>query len=142
MVFGWFWGCGTSDTRLARRKLGKKNTPQPWRPPSSHGRHGAPPPAPPHTTISQHAMRQVYVVKTSEYNCFYYLLAISRQGASSTRHCVCRLRRLSVIDFRRQTVLATVLWVFVRRFRAVEPGRAVMGCRYCRRRKPCWYFFL
>jgi hypothetical protein len=24
LVFGWFWGCGTSDTRLARRKLGKK----------------------------------------------------------------------------------------------------------------------
>ena len=59
LVFGWFGGCGTSDTRLARRKLGKKNTPQPWRPPSSHGRHGAPPQAPPQTTIIQHAMRQV-----------------------------------------------------------------------------------
>jgi len=47
-----------------------------------------------------------------------------------------------VVDFRRQTVPSTVLRVFVRRFRAAEPGRTVMGCRYCRRRKPCWYFFL
>jgi hypothetical protein len=31
---------------------------------------------PPHTTISQHAVRQVYVVKTKEYICYYYLLAI------------------------------------------------------------------
>ena len=27
LVFGWFGGCGTSDTRLARRKLGKKTHP-------------------------------------------------------------------------------------------------------------------
>jgi hypothetical protein len=26
------------------------------------GRHGAPPPTPPHTTVSQHHVRQVYVV--------------------------------------------------------------------------------
>jgi len=43
LVFGWFWGCGTSDTQLARRKLGKNNTPQPWRPPSLYDLHGAPP---------------------------------------------------------------------------------------------------
>ena len=76
VVFGWFRGCGTSDTRLPRRKLGKK----------THPNHGGcrcptvamvpPPPPPPHTTISKHAARQVYVVKTREYNCFYYLLAI------------------------------------------------------------------
>jgi hypothetical protein len=54
------------DMRLARQKLGKKNTPPPWRPPSPYGRHGAPPPAPPHTTISQHDAQQVYVVKTRE----------------------------------------------------------------------------
>ena len=30
----------------------------------SHGRHGAPPPALRHTTISRHATKQVYVVKT------------------------------------------------------------------------------
>jgi hypothetical protein len=28
------------------------------------------------TTISQHAVQQVYVIKTREYYCFYYLLAI------------------------------------------------------------------
>jgi hypothetical protein len=61
------------DTQLARRKLGKNNTPRPWRPPSPYGRHGAPPLAPPHTTISQHAVQQVYVVKTKEYICYYYL---------------------------------------------------------------------
>ena len=30
----------------------------------SHGRHGAPPPALRHTTISQHTAQQVYVIKT------------------------------------------------------------------------------
>ncbi len=40
--FGWFWGWGTSDTQLARQKLGK-NTSQPWRPPSPYGRHASPP---------------------------------------------------------------------------------------------------
>ena len=43
VVFGWFWGCGTSDTRLARRKLGKNIKPQPWRPPLPYDLHGAPP---------------------------------------------------------------------------------------------------
>jgi len=27
LVFGWFWGCGTADSRLARRKLAKKSHP-------------------------------------------------------------------------------------------------------------------
>ncbi len=72
----WFWSWWTFDTQLARQNLGKNNTPQPWWPPSPYGRHGAPPPAPPHTTISQHAVQQVYVVKTKEYICYYYLFAI------------------------------------------------------------------
>ena len=33
---------------------------RPWRPPSSHGRHGASLPAPPHATISQHYGRLLY----------------------------------------------------------------------------------
>jgi len=73
---GWFWCCGTSDMRLARQKQCKNNAPQPWQLPSSYDLHGAPPPAPPQTTISQHAAQQVYLVKTREYDCFYYLLAI------------------------------------------------------------------
>ncbi len=89
LVFGWLGGWGTSDTRLARRKLGKNNTLQSWRPPLPYGHHGALPPALPHTKISQHAARQVYVVKTREKYCFYYLLAILRHDASLTRHaCV------------------------------------------------------
>ncbi len=48
--------------RLARWKLGKKNTPQSWRPPSPYVHHGALLPAPPHTAISQHAAQQVYVI--------------------------------------------------------------------------------
>jgi hypothetical protein len=76
LVFWWFGGLGTSDTRLARRKLGKENTPQSWWPPSPYGRHGALSPALPHTTISQHAVQQVYAIKTREYYCFYYLLSI------------------------------------------------------------------
>jgi hypothetical protein len=74
--------------RLARRKLGKKNTPQSWRLPLPYGRHGALPPAPPHTIIGQHAVQQVYVVKTREYYCFYYLLAILRHDALLTC-CAC-----------------------------------------------------
>ncbi len=58
LIFGWFWGWGTLDMRLARRKLGKKHTPQSWWPPSLDGRHGALPPALPYTTISQHAAQQ------------------------------------------------------------------------------------
>jgi hypothetical protein len=46
-----------------------------------------PPPALPHTTISQHAAQQVYVVKSRKYYCFYYLLAILRHDALSTRVC-------------------------------------------------------
>ncbi len=87
--FWWFWGGGTSEMQLVRQNLGKK----------THPNHGSrrchtvamlpPPPAPPHTTISQHAARQIYVVKTREYYCFYYLLAILRHDASLTCHaCV------------------------------------------------------
>ncbi len=39
--FCWFWDQRTSDTQLARQKLGKKNTPRPWQPPPPHGRYGA-----------------------------------------------------------------------------------------------------
>ncbi len=37
------------------------------------GRHGALPPALPHTIISQHAAQQVYVLKTRDYYCFYFV---------------------------------------------------------------------
>ncbi len=76
--------------RLARRKLGKNNTPQSWQPPSPYDRHGALLLAPPHTAISQHDAQQgVYVLKTRKYYCFYYLLAILRHNASLTHHaCV------------------------------------------------------
>ncbi len=87
LVFGWFWGRGTLDKWLARRKLGK-NTPQSWRPPSPYGPHGDLLPAPPHTAISQHAAQQVYVVKIRNYYRFYYLLAILRHDALLThRRC-------------------------------------------------------
>ncbi len=82
--FGWFWSWGTLDSRLARQKLGK-NTPQSWRPSLPYVRHGAFPPAPLHTTISQHAVRQVYVIKLENIIVFtMYLLAILRHDASST----------------------------------------------------------
>ncbi len=95
LVFGWFWGWGKSDTQLARRKLGEKNTPQSWWLPSPYGHHGVLSLAPPHTTISQHAVRQVCVVKNREYYCFYYLLAILRHDTSLTcQACVCWLRMM------------------------------------------------
>ena len=86
--FGWFWDRGTSNTRLARRKLGKKTRH------NQGSRHCLmalvlpSPPAPPHTTISQHAAQQVYVVKTRKKYCFYYLIAMLRHDASLThRQC-------------------------------------------------------
>ncbi len=88
LVFGWLWGWGILDTGLARQKLGKNNTPQSWQLLSPYNRHGAHPPTPPHTTISQHAAQQVYVVKTRENYCFYYLLAILKHNPSTTR-CAC-----------------------------------------------------
>ncbi len=85
LVFGWFWGWRTSDTQSAKQKLGKKHTPQSWRPLLPSGCHGALPPAPPHTAISQHVVQQVYVVKTRnrKYYCFYYLVAILWRDALS-----------------------------------------------------------
>ncbi len=56
----------TNRTVLYAKALGNKNppknTPRPWRPLTSHGRHGDPPPAPRHTASSQHSALQVYVV--------------------------------------------------------------------------------
>jgi hypothetical protein len=71
--FEWLWSWGSLDSWLARQKLGKKHTHQSWQPPLPYGCHGAFPPSPPHTTISQHAAWQVYVVKTREYYCFYHV---------------------------------------------------------------------
>jgi hypothetical protein len=65
-------GLATSDTRLARRKLGKKIHPDHGgrRRPSSHGRHGAPVPTLRHNKISQHTARQVCAFKSRIY--FHY----------------------------------------------------------------------
>jgi hypothetical protein len=81
---GWFL-CGFGVRgHWTRDQLGgsqvKKHTPT-WRLPLHYGRHGALLLALPHTAISQHAARQVYVVKTRKYYCFYYLLAILRHDA-------------------------------------------------------------
>ncbi len=66
LVFGWFLGgfgvVMHLTRRLVRQKLGKKNTPKPWRPPPSYGRHGTPLLAPWHTADSPHIGRQVDVV--------------------------------------------------------------------------------
>ncbi len=92
LVFCWFWSWRSFDTQLARQKLGKKNTPPPWRPPSPYGCHGAPPPASLHTTISQHDAQQFYVIKTRGYYCFYYLLDLQRHDMLMTRRVyVCLL---------------------------------------------------
>jgi hypothetical protein len=52
-------------------KLAKPHNHQPWWPPLSHGRHGAPLPAPPHATINQNSARQDCVVKTKKYYYYY-----------------------------------------------------------------------
>jgi hypothetical protein len=87
------WGWGTLDTQLARWKLGENTHP------NHGGRHRltaamVPPPALPHTTISQHAARQVYVVKTREYYCFtiYYSSYFKvRYIVNTPCLCVCGL---------------------------------------------------
>jgi hypothetical protein len=61
--------------------------------PDSH--HGALPTASLHTTISQHAPRQVYVIKTREYYCFYYVFISyfkARRILDMPCLSVCRLR--------------------------------------------------
>jgi hypothetical protein len=65
-----------------------------------YGRHGALPPAPSHTTISQHAAQQVYVIKTREYYCFYYLF-ISYFNTQRIVDVLC----LSVCGLHQQAVL-------------------------------------
>ncbi len=54
----WVWvvfELGDIGLTISQAEARQKNTPQSWRPPLPYGRHGAFPPAPPHTTISQHA---------------------------------------------------------------------------------------
>jgi hypothetical protein len=41
-----------------------------------YGHHGALPLAPPHTTISQQAVQQVYAIKTRRKYLYYYLLTM------------------------------------------------------------------
>ncbi len=94
LVSGWLWSWGTLDMQLARRKLGKKNTPQSRWPPLPDDRHGALPPAPLHKAISQHAA-QVYVIKTREYYYFYYIfISYFKAQCIVNAPClsVCRLR--------------------------------------------------
>ncbi len=79
----------TSDTQFTKEKLGKTctlHTDEPWRPPLSHGCHGAPLPAPRHTTISQHATQQVYIIKTKVSNVYLYQLRYLVHNALSTYH--------------------------------------------------------
>ncbi len=49
-----------------------------------HVCYGDPALAPCHSAIIQYDVQRVYVVKTREYYCFYFLLATQRRGASST----------------------------------------------------------
>ena len=69
--FCWFWGWQTSDTRLARQKLGKKYTPtMAAAVVLSHGRHGTPVPTLRQNKISQHTARHVCAFKSRIY--FHY----------------------------------------------------------------------
>ncbi len=88
LVFGWFWGWGTSNTQLTRWKLGKKTHP-------NHGGHHPPMAAmvlsPRHRLIQQLAnmLHNKSVVKTREYYGFCYLLDILRHDALlKCRACV------------------------------------------------------
>ncbi len=136
--FCWFWDQRTSGSQLARQKLGKKNTPQPWWPPPPHGHYGASSLAPQHTTGSPHIARQVYVVKTRVSIYYYFLFAILRHGAlSMCSACVCWLCWLLAANFGQEKILATHPCTFGHWFRLAEPGRIAIGCRYRWRLKPC-----
>jgi hypothetical protein len=58
------FGRRTHDARCMQVKTSKPCTHQPWRPPTFHGRHGAPLTAPPNVTISQNVAQQDSIVKT------------------------------------------------------------------------------
>jgi hypothetical protein len=82
LVFGWFWGWGTPDTQLDRRKLGKKTHP------NHDGRHCpvvAMVPSPWHRRIQQLAnmMRNKYTSLKLENIIVVtiYLLAILRHNS-------------------------------------------------------------
>ncbi len=111
--FGVVLGLGTLDTQLARQMLGKKSTPQSWRPPLPYGRHGALLPVPPHTAISQHDAQQFYVLKIKKYYCFYYFFAILRHDALLTRRACVFVGRVSGQRWEHQTVSAVKPWVTV-----------------------------
>ena len=68
---------GRGGVRGLFLKHEKKRIDRSWRSPSLYSRPWGPAPgAEAHNTISQHATRQVNVVNTREYICYYYLLAI------------------------------------------------------------------
>ena len=64
---------GHLTRKVPRWKLAKPRTHRPWRPPSSHDRHGALLPTPPHETISQDVARQDCAIKTKKYYHYYSL---------------------------------------------------------------------
>jgi hypothetical protein len=88
-----------SNSFLKACKTCTLHTDEPWWPPSSHSCHGAPLLAPRHSTISQHATQQVYVVKTRVSKFYQYQLSYLVHDALSTHctesHCppCCRLER-------------------------------------------------
>jgi hypothetical protein len=92
-----------------------------------------------------HDWRQVYVVKSRGYGCFYYLLLLAMHwhDTSLTRRvCVCLLRRMPMANFDQRKVAVTHPCTSECHFRMAEPGRTVMGVRYRWRWKPCWECFL
>jgi hypothetical protein len=103
-----------------------------------YGCHVSPPlEALPHTTISQHAAQQVYVIKTRKKYLYNHLLTMKRHNALSTCHaCVCRLQRLPVANFGRQKDSVTHHCTFDHHFCAAEPGGTVMGFCYPHQQKP------
>jgi hypothetical protein len=89
------------------------HTCQPWWPPPSHSRHGAPLPAPRHTTISKHATQWVHLVKTRKKKCITIIFTImctthQRQQCGCRRQCPQpRMDRLQ--QFRCNSI---VLWTY------------------------------
>ena len=112
---------------LARCKLGTQNTPQPWRPPSPYGLHGAPPLAVLHTTIGQHDEQQFYVMDV-----ILFTAAVIATIAAAVSVAVMAVITIIIIAV---VIIITILVITTCWLLYASAVAATHRCHYCR---PCY----